>query len=76
MEPLRAYVLAKLLLPNTDPHKHANEFINAFYGQAAPKMKDYLDLMQQQVRAWENLTPTSLTPQVCLPQGGVPDGGR
>jgi hypothetical protein len=52
MEPLRAYVLAKLLWnPNTDPQKHANEFINAFYGQAAPKVRAYLDLVQQQVRS-------------------------
>jgi hypothetical protein len=51
MEPLRAYVLAKLLWnPNTDPQKHANEFINAFYGAAAPKIKAYVDLVQQQVR--------------------------
>jgi len=52
MEPLRAYLLAKLLWnPNTDVPRHINEFLQAYYGQAAPKVHAYLDLLQQQVRS-------------------------
>src|SRR3989442_13807015 len=44
MEPLRAYVLAKLLWnPDTDVHKHIHEFVNAYYGKAGPKFLAYLE---------------------------------
>lgn len=50
--PLRAYVLAKLLWnPNTDVTRHIAEFLNAYYGQAAPKLHAYLDLLERQVQA-------------------------
>jgi hypothetical protein len=52
MAPLRAYVLAKILWnPNTDVQKHIREFLNAYYGLAAPKLHAYLDLLHQQVRS-------------------------
>ena len=51
MEPLRAYVLAKLLWnPDTDVQKHINEFVNAYYGKAAPKILAYLDAIHRPVR--------------------------
>ena len=51
MEPLRAYVLAKLLWnPDTDVPKHINEFVNAYYGKAAPKILAYLDTIHRPVR--------------------------
>ncbi len=51
MEPLRAYVLAKLLWnPDTDVQKHINEFVRAYYGMAAPKIIAYLDAMHRPVR--------------------------
>ena len=51
MEPLRAYVLAKLLWnPETDVQKHINEFVNAYYGKAAPKILAYLDSIHRPVR--------------------------
>ena len=51
MEPLRAYVLAKLLWnPDTDVQKHINEFVNAYYGKAAPKILAYLDTIHRPVR--------------------------
>ena len=51
MEPLRAYLLAKLLWnPDTDVQKHINEFVNAYYGQAAPKILAYLDTTHRPVR--------------------------
>jgi hypothetical protein len=51
MEPLRAYVLAKLLWnPDTDVQKHINEFMTAYYGKAAPKMFAYLDVTHRPVR--------------------------
>ena len=51
MEPLRAYVLAKLLWnPDADVQKHINEFANACYGKAAPKILAYLDTIHRPVR--------------------------
>jgi hypothetical protein len=51
MEPLRAYVLAKLLWnPDTDVQKHINEFVMAYYGKAAPKVLAYLDTIHRPVR--------------------------
>jgi hypothetical protein len=48
---LRAYVLAKLLWnPNTDVQRHINEFLHAYYGQAADKIRTYLDLEHRPVR--------------------------
>jgi hypothetical protein len=50
--PLRAYLLAKLLWnPRTDVQKHTKEFCTAYYGQAAPRMLDYLELLENQVRS-------------------------
>jgi hypothetical protein len=49
--PLRAYLLAKLLWnPKTDLARHRQEFLQAWYGKAAPKVGAFLDLMQDQVR--------------------------
>ncbi len=49
--PLRAYLLAKLLWhPDADIAKHLDEFVRAYYGQAAPKIRAYLDLLHAQVR--------------------------
>jgi hypothetical protein len=51
MEPLRAYVLAKLLWnPDTDVQKHINEFVMVYYGKAAPKVLAYLDTIHRPVR--------------------------
>lgn len=51
MEPLRAYILAKLLWnPDTDVQKHMNEFVNAYYGKAASKILAYLEVTHRPVR--------------------------
>ncbi len=51
MEPLRAYLLAKLLWnPNTDLKRHTDEFLAGYYGVTAGKIRAYLDLLQAQVR--------------------------
>jgi hypothetical protein len=51
MEPLRAYVLAKLLWnPDCDLEKHITEFLNGYYGKSAPKIREYMDLLHAQVR--------------------------
>jgi hypothetical protein len=48
--PLRAYLLAKLLWnPDTDIGRHTTEFLNAYYGKAAPGLRAYLDLLERQV---------------------------
>jgi hypothetical protein len=49
--PLRAYLLAKLLWnPQCDLRKHTDEFLAGYYGQPAPKLHAYLELLEQQVR--------------------------
>jgi len=51
MEPLRAYLLAKILWdPQTDVPRHTREFLAAYYGKAAPGIRAYLDLLEAQVR--------------------------
>jgi hypothetical protein len=51
MEPLRAYVLAKLLWnPDADVQRHISEFLTAYYGSAAMKMQAYLDAIHRPVR--------------------------
>lgn len=51
LEPLRAYLLAKILWdPNTDVEKHTTEFLDGYYGAAAPQLRAYLDLLKSQVR--------------------------
>ena len=50
MEPLRAYLLAKILWnPNTDVSKHTTEFLHAYYRAAAADLRAYLDLLAAQV---------------------------
>ena len=54
MEPLRAYILAKLLWnPDTDVQKHIHEFVDAYYGKAAPKILDYLEVTHRPMRGPE-----------------------
>jgi hypothetical protein len=51
MEPLRAYLLAELLWnPEADVRKLTDEFLEAYYGKAAPNLRAYLELLERQVR--------------------------
>jgi hypothetical protein len=51
MGPLRAYLLAKLLWnPDADVKRHTDEFLHAYYGQAAGKIQEYLDIIHRPVR--------------------------
>jgi hypothetical protein len=51
MEPLRVYILAKLLWnPDSDVMKHTSEFLAAYYGKAAPKLREYLNIIHEPVR--------------------------
>jgi hypothetical protein len=51
MEPLRAYLLAKLLWnPETDVQQHIREFTTAYYGKAGPKIVEYLNAIHRPVR--------------------------
>ncbi|MBZ5582416.1 MAG: DUF4838 domain-containing protein [Acidobacteriia bacterium] len=48
---LRSYVMAKLLWDvRADTNRLVNEFLEAYYGQAAKPLRAYFDLMQRQVR--------------------------
>jgi len=52
MAELRAWVLAKLLWnPNLDGHKLIDEFIDGYYGPAAPHIKEYLKVTHEAVEA-------------------------
>ncbi len=51
MGPLRAYLLAEVLWnPDTDVQQHIDEFLKAYFGQAAPQLHAYLDLLHRRVR--------------------------
>ena len=51
MEPLRAYLLAELLWnPEADTRRLTDEFLDAYYGKAAPNLRAYLELLEGQVR--------------------------
>ena len=51
MEPLRAYLLAKLLWnPDADVKRHTDEFLHGYYGRAAGKIREYLDIVHRPVR--------------------------
>lgn len=48
---LRAYILAMLLWnPDYDVEKAINEFLEGYYGQAAPPIREYIDMLHQKVR--------------------------
>ena len=48
---LKSYLVAKLLWnPNADAEKIKNEFVNAYYGNAAPEIKEYIALMENVVK--------------------------
>jgi hypothetical protein len=53
---LRAWLLAKLLWnPALDPRALIREFVNAYYGPAAPAMAEYLDVMHRDVRSGKSM---------------------
>ena len=66
MGPLRAYVLAKLLWnPDTDVARHIDEFLTAYYDNAAANIKAFLDLESQQVRGKDCHAHIFDKPAVC-----------
>jgi Domain of unknown function (DUF4838)/Glycosyl hydrolase family 67 N-terminus len=51
MEPLRAYLLAKLLWdPKADVKRHTDEFLRGYYGKAAGPIRKYIDLAHAPAR--------------------------
>lgn len=54
---LRSYILAKLLWnPKIDVEKTKEEFLNSYYGIAAPLVKNYLDLIHQNAdKSWKRM---------------------
>lgn len=51
---LRAYLISELLWdPSGDPDAIMNEFIELYYGEAAPYIREYIDLITQKVIADE-----------------------
>lgn len=52
MEPLRGYLLAKLLWdPKADTDRITEEFLRGYYGNAAGPLREYIDLVHQPVEA-------------------------
>jgi len=52
MAPLRAYVLAKLLWDSdTDVDRHIQEFTDAYYGHAAPRIRELLAVTHRPVQS-------------------------
>lgn len=50
MEPLRAYLLAKLLWnPDADIQRHTEEFLRGYYGRASTPIAEYLTLSHRDV---------------------------
>ena len=57
MSELKAYLLAKLMWnPDADAQAIIDEFMSAYYGKAAPKMKQYLALVEGLVGKETHLT--------------------
>ena len=55
MEELQVYVQSKLLWnPNRDVWEIVDDFLNGYYGPAAPAMRNYIDLMQTIVKDLNN----------------------
>lgn len=54
---LRSYILAKLLWnPKSDAEKIKEEFLDAYYGIAAPHIKNYLDLIHLNAgKSWKRM---------------------
>ena len=50
LNPLRQYIIAKLLWnPDYDVETGINEFLNGYYGQAGPEIRNYFDLIHAQI---------------------------
>ena len=76
MGPQRAYLLAEMLWnPRTDVQKHTTEFCNAYYGQAAPKVRAYLELLEQQVRDGKTHAHIYDSPKAAYLNDGFITGG-
>jgi len=77
MEPLRAYLLAKLLWnPDTDVQKHTDEFLHAYYGRAADKIRAYLELAHRQVRGQDCHAHIFDSPKACYLNDELITGGE
>lgn len=56
---LRGYVLSKLLWnPDQDVWPLVDEFLQAVYGEAGPKVRDYLNILHERVKADRTLHPS------------------
>lgn len=59
---LRAWVISKLAWnPDIDVHATAHDFINGYYGQAAPFIRQYYDMLHREVKE-KNLHITARSP--------------
>ncbi len=73
LQPLKAYLLAKLLWqPDIDPDKFTKEYLNGYYGAAGPYLYDYVKLLEKAVQdnpiymQWCQTTTPYLTSDVLI----------
>ena len=72
MGELRAYVLAKCLWnPRYDARKAMGEFLDGYYGLAAPPIREYLEMLHKKVRddnthafLWTKVSVSYLAPEI------------
>ncbi len=72
MKELRNYVMAKCLWnPSIDARKVMDEFLETYYGPAAPPIREYLDMLHKKVRdenihlyIWSQPDDAYLTPEI------------
>jgi len=72
MGELRAYVLAKSLWnPHSDARRAMREFLDGYYGLAAPPIREYLEILQEAVRddgphafLWTKVNVAYLSPKI------------
>jgi len=72
MGELRAYVLAKSLWnPHGDARKAMREFLDGYYGLAAPPIREYLEILHDEVRdgsphafLWTKVSVAYLSPEI------------
>ncbi len=75
--PLRAYVLAELLWnPNTDVNRHIDEFTRAYYGNAAPKIRAWLETMHAPIRGTACHAHIFDPPTACYLTDAVLEAGK
>jgi len=72
MQPLRTWVLAQLMWdPDRDPEALTRDFLDGYYGAAAPLIADYLHLLEQSADATRQPLGTKVPPTAAYLTAGM-----